>query len=89
MPILTDLDTIWTEKDQREQFFVARASLENATRVLREELVRFNDIKQTGNFNTLPANLKAALLRWETEFKDVETMLLADAEIVDIYEWRP
>lgn len=89
MPITDDIQTIWTEKEQRGDFFTARASLENLTNVLLEELTRFNDIKTSGTFDTLPANLKAALLRWETEFKDAKTALLADAEVVDIFQWRP
>ena len=89
MTIKSDLNNTWQEKKEREDLFTARASLENLTNVLIEELNRFNEIKQSGSFATLPADLKAALLRWETAYKDVKILLIADIEIVDIYQWRP
>ena len=89
MPITDDIQTIWTEKEQRADFFTARASLENLTNVLLEELSRFDAIKTSGAFDTIPQTLKDALLRWEQEFKDARAALLADAEIVDIFNWRP
>ena len=89
MTIQADLTETWQEKKEREDLFTARASLENLTNVLLEDLARFETIKQSGSFATLPAVLKAALLRWETGFKDVKALLLADSEIVDIYQWRP
>lgn len=89
MPITTDIDTIWTEKEQRDDFFAGRASLESITSVLKEQLARFAVIKAGGTFNTLPSSLKQAMLRWETLFKTAETAYLADSEIVDIFDWRP
>ena len=88
-PVKPDLDTIRDERIQREDFFAGRAALENLTNVLLEELTRFNDLKQKGTFQTIPGNLKQALLRWETAYKDVKALLLADQEIVDIFQWRP
>ena len=85
----TILTEVWQEKKEREDLFTARASLENLTNVLIEELSIFNEIKQSGSFTTLPAELKAALLRWETLFKDAKAVAMADSEIVDIYQWRP
>lgn len=89
MPITTDIDTIWTEKEQRDDFFAGRASLESITSVLREQLVRFAAIKASGSFNTLPTSLKQAMLRWETLFQTAQTAYEADTEIVDIFDWRP
>ena len=88
-PVKPDLDIIRDERDQRADFFAGRAMLENLTNVLVEELTRFNDLKTKGTFNTIPAVLKQAMLRWETAYKDVRTLLLADQEIVDVYQWRP
>ena len=89
MTIQSDLTETWLEKKEREDLFTARASLENLTNVLIEDLVRFEEIKQSGSFDTLPAGLKAAMLRWETLFKDAKATAMADSEIVDIYQWRP
>ena len=89
MTIEAELTTTWTEKKQREDLFTARACLENLTNVLIEELDRFDAIKTSGSFDTLPDDLKNTLVRWETAYKDTKVTLMADSEIVDIYNWRP
>jgi len=89
MTIAQDLSLTWEEKEEREDLFTARAALENLTNVLLEELVRFEGIKNSGSFDTLPADLLQAFVRWEKAYKDVKDLLMADSEIVDIYQWRP
>ncbi|MBU0964727.1 hypothetical protein KKC06_06835 [Patescibacteria group bacterium] len=89
MTIQSDLTETWQEKKEREDLFTARASLENLTNVLLEELGRFEEIKNSGSFATLPTELLQAFVRWETAYKDVKTLLMADSEIIDIYQWRP
>ena len=89
MTIAQDLTQTWAEKNEREDLFTARAALENLTNVLLEELARFNEIKQSGSFATLPTDLLQAFVRWETLFKDAKATAMADSEIVDIYQWRP
>ena len=87
--VSTDINGIWTAKSQGEDFFTARASLESATNVLIEELSRFAEIKTSGSFNTIPTEVRDAMLRWETIFKKCRDDLQKDAEIVKIYQWRP
>ena len=89
MTIQSDLTETWQEKKEREDLFTARAHLENLTNVLLEELNRFNEIKNSGSFLTLPEDLRAAMLRWELVFKDAKATAMADSEIVAIYQWRP
>ena len=89
MTIQSDLTETWQEKEERQDLFTARAALENLTNVLLEELARFEEIKNSGSFATLPTDLLQAFVRWEMAYKDVKTLLLADQEIVDIYQWRP
>ena len=89
MTTKAELTTTWTEKKQREELFTARACLENLTNVLIEELDRFDAIKTSGSFDTLPDALKQALVRWETAYKDTKAVLMADSEIVNVYQWRP
>ncbi len=89
MPIPTDLNNIWTSKEQAADFFAARAALENATNVVAEELARFKAIKVSGTFNTIPAALKTAMLAWETIYDTAKASFLADADVKAIYDWRP
>jgi hypothetical protein len=89
MSVITDLDGSWQEKKQREDAFEVRAALENASNVLLEVTSRIQEIVDSGNFNTIPTDLKNALNRWWTIFKDAQADAQADAEIVQIYQWRP
>ena len=89
MAVTDGLDSVWTAKEQGQDLFTARASLENLTNVLTEELARFAEIKASGSFDTIPSDLKSAMLRWETAFKDCKALLMADAEVVNVYQWRP
>ena len=87
--ISTQLDTLNTEVKQREGVREFRAQLMGLTDVLLESLNRMNEIKSGNQFDTVPSETKVVLLRWETAFKDVKAELLADAEIVESYQWRP
>ena len=85
--VTTKSDTLWQEKVEREAFITARATLQNLTNVLLEELARFDEIKQSGEFATLPNELKVVILRWEQAYKDLKTLLMADTEVVEMYQW--
>ena len=89
MAIEDNINTIWTEKEQAGDFFTARAALENATNVVAEELQRFKDIKTSGSFNTIPQDLKVAMLAWEAIYDDAKAAFLANADVVAVYTWRP
>lgn len=82
------LDTTFTEKEQRQAAFTARTILQNATMVVEETLIQLQAIKDSGNFDTLPADLKAALNRWWQIYKDAKSAFQADSELGDIYQWR-
>ena len=89
MSITTDVQTIWDEKSQREDFFAARAALENATSVVAEELARFKEIKASGSFTTIPQALKDAMLAWEAIYDDAVAAFQTNQDVKDIYQWRP
>lgn len=89
MAIQDDISTIWDEKKQREDFFTARAALENITSVVAEGLVQFKEIKALGSFDTIPQVLKDAMLAWEAIYDDTKAAFLANQDVVDIYNWRP
>ena len=89
MSVITDLNNSLEERRQREDLFKARATLENVSSVILEANATIQEIVDSGNFNTIPADLKQALNRWWTIFKDAQTDAQADAEIIQIYQWRP
>ena len=89
MTVQTDLDTTWNEKEQREAAFAARAALENATNVLNEAHLAIQAIVDSGNFNTLPNDLKSTLNDWWTIIKTARTSIGSDADIMTVFNWRP
>ncbi|NIS69989.1 MAG: hypothetical protein GTO12_13915 [Proteobacteria bacterium] len=89
MSVTTDLEQSWEEKKQREAIFSARATLEDMTNTANEGLSRLQVIKDLGQFDTIPADLQAALNRWWQMYKDLQTAFNADQELTDIYQWRP
>lgn len=89
MTVLTELDITWEEKEQREDAFNARAALENATNALDQAHQAIQAIVDSGNFNTIPTDLKSALDDWWTIIKTARTSIGTDADIMTIYNWRP
>lgn len=89
MPVLEDLNTTWTEKEQREDAFAARAALENATRTLDESHQRIQAIVDSGNFDTVPTDLRVALNAWWNIIKTARMSIASNPDIMTIYEWRP
>lgn len=89
MAITANINTIWTEKEQAGDFFTARAALEHATNTISEELAKFKAIKDSGSFNTIPQDLKDAMLAWEAIYDDAKAAFLANADVQVIHNWRP
>ncbi len=89
MTALTDLGTTWTEKEQREDAFNARAALENATNNIEQAHQQIQAIVDSGNFNTLPTDLKQALNQWWTIIKTARTSIIGNADIMTVFNWRP
>lgn len=89
MAINDEINDIWSEKNQREDFFEARAVLEGASSQADEALTKFKEIKASGSFNTIPTELKQAMLAWEAMFDGFKTAFLGNADVLDVYNWRP
>lgn len=89
MPVLNDLNLCWEEKTQREATFEGRALLENLTTVLSETHDALTLIQASGNFDTIPTDLKIALNAWWTIFKTARTSIGGNANIMAVYNWRP
>lgn len=89
MRVITDLSGSWEEKEQREDIFKVRAILENLSSMILEANSQIQEVVDSGRFDTIPTDLKQALNRWWTIFKEAQSEAQADAEIVQIYQWRP
>ncbi len=89
MTVQNDLDVTWTEKEQREDAFATRATLENATNVIEETDQRIQEIVDSGNFNTLPADLKSTLNDWWTIIKTARASISDNSDIMYVFNWRP
>ena len=89
MTVQTDLDTTFSEKEQREDAFAARAALENATNVIEETHQTIQALVDSGNFDTIPTDLKVALNQWWTIIKTARTSIGSNADIMTTFNWRP
>ena len=89
MTVETDLETVWTSKEQADDAFVARAALENVTNTIEQTHQQIQAIVDGGNFNTIPVDLRTALNNWWTVIKTARTSIGGDADIMTIFNWRP
>ena len=85
----TDLNTAWEEKGQREDAFKARAALEDCTETINDCHQTIQGIVDAGNFDTLPADLKATLNAWWIIIKTARTSIGTNPDIIDTLNWRP
>ena len=89
MSVITDLNTAWEEKGQREDAFKARAALEDCTEAIDECHQTIQGIVDAGNFDTLPTELKNTFNTWWVIIKTSRTAIGTNSEIMDVYNWRP
>lgn len=89
MAVIDDLNTTWTEKGQREDAFAARARLEDCTNSIEDCHQAVQAIVDSGNFNTIPTDLKNALNDWWVIIKTARTSIGSDSDIMDAFNWRP
>jgi len=89
MTALSDLAETWVEKNQAEDAFTARAALEDATNNLDQATQRIQAIVDSGNFNTVPVDLKNTLNDWWVILKTARSSIASDSDIMDVYNWRP
>jgi len=80
---------VWTPSQQYQQAIRGRAILDGVTQQLEQVIPEFQAMLDSGQFNTLPAWAKQALLRWFNILKAARNNIAADAEILRIYEFRP
>lgn len=89
MSIVSDVNGIWLEKGERELFFEARAILQNASTVADEARLRYTEIAALGTFDTLPSDLKDAMIAWDAMFDVLYASFLANADVIALYQWTP
>ncbi len=89
MTVQTDLDTTFSEKEQRDDTFTGRAALENCTNTIEETHQAIQALVDSGNFNTIPTDLKVALNQWWTIIKTARTSIGSNSDIMTVFNWRP
>ncbi len=89
MTVVTDLNATWETKIQAGDAFVARATLEDVSRNIDEAHLKIQAIVDSGNFNTIPTDLKAALDDWWTIIKTARTGIGTNSDIMAILDWTP
>jgi len=88
MAVTDTLNTLIIELSERNEFLEARILLKVQTATLLDTLQKFEYIKNKGSFDTIPEDLKQAMLRWEAAYKACKDTLMNDSELVEIYQWE-
>ena len=87
---LTDkIKLLSQELIQRQKAQQARALLQNFRSTALETNSQIQAIADSGNFNTLDADVKAALLAAWGISKAAETALLKNVTIAELLDWKP
>jgi len=89
MPVLEDLNSTETTWKQIKDARAAKKALEDATRVLDECCDDIQRIVDSGNFNTIPVDLRQALNQWWTIVKTAKASIEGNADIQIVCDWRP
>jgi hypothetical protein len=89
MSVSDTLTQEWTEKSQMEDVFTARAQYEGATNQLEDAYQQVEAIIDAGSFDTVPNDVKTAMLEWRTIIQTFRTSVNANADIMAILNWRP
>ncbi len=89
MTVITELNDNWSEKNQREAVVSVRAALENATNTLTEALAQVQVVMDDGNYDSIPAQLKAQFDIWKGQFETSLNVIENNPNIQEILNWRP
>ena len=88
MGVITDsLNTISVEKSQRDDAFFVRTMLVKCTKNINQCHKVIQEVVDSGNFNTLPNELKVVLNAWWVIIKTARTSIGADEDIMEVYDW--
>ena len=89
MTVQTDLDATWSSNQQSMDTFAGRSALEDCTNNLDQCDAAIQALVDSGNFGTIPVDLRTSLNDWWTIIKTARASIAADADIVTIFDWRP
>ena len=89
MTVQTDLDDTWTSNIQTGDAFNARAVLEDASRNIDEVHQKIQALVDSGNFNTIPVDMRSALNDWWTIIKTARSSIGSDSDIMTLLNWTP
>ena len=89
MTVQTDLDNTWASNQQSRDAFKGRSTLEDVSQQINAADDVIQALVDSGNFSTIPVNLRTSLNDWWTIIKTARASIAADADIVAIIDWRP
>jgi len=86
MGVMADkFSDVRVEKAQREDVISAQSCISKIIKCVNNELKKFNDLKTSGSFNTIDADIKTFLLNCETLAKQYQTAFRADNDVIDVF----
>ena len=88
MSLSDKIDVLAAELKQRQKAQQARALLQNLRSTVLETNTQIQDIADSGEFDTLDVDFKAALIDAWNVSKAAQTAL-EDATIAELLDWRP
>lgn len=89
MSITTDLDAWWAELQAREKSNAAKAKFQEIMGQIDASLNELQAMNAAGDFDQLPAAVKAEFVAAWTSLDAVRDALKADAGFMEALNWRP
>jgi len=80
---------VWEASEQLGKAQTGRALLEAITQILDQDIMEFQALKDSGQFDQVPANSKAVLLQWFQILNAARTAIGTNANIMELYNFRP
>ena len=89
MTITTDLDTWWDELDSYNNSNSAKAKFQDIMSQIDQQLDELQQMNADGEFDKLPATVKAKFVWAWGQLDAVRDTLKADSDFMEALAWRP
>ena len=89
MTIQQDLDAWWAEITDLQEGNSAKAVFQDVMTSLDENLDKLDEMNNNGDFDSLPASVKAKMVTGWQALDGVRDSLKADADFMAVISWRP
>jgi len=89
MSIQTDLDTWWVQISDYNESNAAKAKFQDVMTMIDERLNDLAAMNAKGDFDKLPASVKAKFVSAWSQLNTVRNALKADADFMAALNWTP